>query len=255
MRVNVLGVGFDDIAFDQAVFRALELLDNDNKTYVVTPNPEIVWKARKDETLRLAVNNAELVLADGVGIVLGARILGTPLLSGRIPGIDFASSFLKEMAQSGRSLFLLGAKPGVAEQAGQKLKDSYPGLIIAGSEDGYFSGSRQVVEKINSTRPDVLFVCLGSPKQELWMAEFIRQLQVKLCVGLGGSLDVFAGKVKRAPAFFQKMGLEWLYRLFIDPRRIKRMAVLPLYVVALVWNRIIGDREQGAGVKRRGLRK
>ena len=238
MKINVLGVGFDDITIDQAVSRALEILNERKKTYIVTPNPEIVWKARKDETLRVVINNAELVLADGIGIVLGARLLGTPLPGGRIPGIDFASSLLKEMAQSGGSLFLLGAKPGVAEQAGNNLKDSYPGLIIAGSEDGYFSGSRQVIEKINSAKPDVLFVCLGSPKQELWMAEYIGQLRVKLCVGLGGSLDVFAGRVKRAPAIFRKLGLEWLYRLISDPRRIGRMVKLPLFVLSLVWKRI-----------------
>ena len=242
MRINVLGVGFDNTTLEQAVLSALEVLDGSEKTYVVTPNPEIVWKARKDETLRVALNNAGLVLPDGIGIILGARMLGTPLPGGRIPGIDFASSLLEKMAQSGKSIFLLGAKPGIAELAGQNLKDRFPGLVIAGSEDGYFSGSRQVIEKINSARPDVLFVCLGAPKQELWMAEYIGQLHVKLCAGLGGSLDVFAGRVKRAPAVFQKLGLEWLYRLLCDPRRIKRTMILPLYLLTLVWKRTFGVR-------------
>ena len=240
MRVDVLGVGFDDIAIGQAVLRACEILAENEKTYVVTPNPEIVSMARKDEALSLAVNNAGLVLPDGIGIILGARMLGTPLTGGRVPGIDFASSLLSEMAQSSRSVFLLGAKQGIAEQAGENLKEKFPGLVIAGSEDGYFTEDKPVIEKINSAQPDVLFVCLGSPRQELWMAEHIGHLQVKLCVGLGGSLDVFAGRVKRAHAFFRKLGIEWLYRLISDPRRIKRMIKLPLFVLAVMRKRLSG---------------
>ena len=167
-------------------------------------------------------------------------MLGTPLRGGRVPGIDFAVSLLEKMAVSGRSLFLLGAKPGTAELAGQKLKDKYPGLVIVGAADGYFTDDSAVVSEINGAQPDVLFACLGSPKQELWMAGNIDRLNVKLCAGLGGSLDVFAGNAKRAPVFMQKLGFEWLYRLFCEPRRIKRMIKLPLFVMVLVWKRMFG---------------
>ena len=238
MRIDVLGAGFDDITAEQAVQRTFEMLHSGEKAYIVTPNPEIVWMARRDEKLRTAINNAGLVLPDGIGIILGARILGTPLRGGRVPGIDFAASLLEQMARSCQSVYLLGAKPGVAEQAGQRLHDKYPGLVIAGASDGYFTDDGAVINEINKAQPDLLFVCLGSPKQELWMAGNIGQLDVKICAGLGGSLDVFAGNVKRAPVFMQKLGLEWLYRLFREPHRIKRIIKLPLFVLALVWKRI-----------------
>ena len=234
MRIDVLGVEFDDFAFEEAVKFARDCIESGEKTYVVTPNPEIVWMARRDDALRSIINGAGMVLPDGVGITLGARILGTPLRRGRIPGIDFASAMIGELAQFGGSIFLFGAKPGVAEAAGQKLGEKYPGLIIAGACDGYFTESAPIVDFINSAKPDVVLVCLGSPKQELWIAENIESLNAKLYVGLGGSLDVFAGKVKRAPAFFRKLGLEWLYRLFREPRRIKRMIKLPIFVFAVI---------------------
>ena len=240
MRIDVFGVEFDDITIELAALRAFEMLRSDEKAYVVTPNPEIVWMTRRDEALRSAVNNAELVLPDGIGIILGSRILGTPLRGGRVPGIDFAASLLERMAASGLSLFLFGAKPGIAELAGQRLRDKFPGLIIAGTADGYYYDEGSLVGEINKAQPDVLFVCMGSPKQELWMTGNIERLDVKLCAGLGGSLDVFAGIQKRAPAFMQKLGLEWLYRLVREPSRIKRMIKLPLFVMALIWKRILG---------------
>ena len=238
LRTDILGVGFDDISAQQAVSQAMELIREGRKTYVVTPNPEIVWQCRKDEALRGAVNNAGLVLPDGIGIVVAARILGTPLRSGRVPGIDFASGIFEKLAQSGGSAFLFGSKPGVAEEAGQRLALSYPGLVISGFADGYFSDSEPIIRLINDANPDLLLVCLGSPKQELWMAENAGRLNATLCVGLGGSIDVFAGRVKRAPAFFRKLGLEWFYRLVHEPWRIKRMIKLPLFIIAAFLERM-----------------
>jgi N-acetylglucosaminyldiphosphoundecaprenol N-acetyl-beta-D-mannosaminyltransferase len=242
MRINILGVGFDDITAEQAVLKAIDTINGVEKMYVVTPNPEIVWMARRDEKLRDALNGAGMLLPDGIGIIIGARILGTPLHGGRVPGIDFAESLFDTMSASGKSVFLLGAKPGIAEEAGQKLAEKYPGLKISGTSDGYFADDGPVIEKINSARPDVLLVCLGSPKQELFMTKNLVRLDVKLCAGLGGSLDVFAGKVKRAPVVFQKLGLEWLFRLIREPRRIKRMIKLPLFILVLIWKRVTGKR-------------
>ena len=240
-RIDVLGVGFDDVTVEQAVLRAFEKVDGGERFYVVTPNPEIVWRARRDEPLRNAINRAGLVLPDGVGIIIGAKILGTPIRGGRAPGIDFASAMLERMSNYGGSVFLLGAKAGVAELAGQKLIEKHTGINVAGAADGYFTDDAQVVEAINTAQPDFLLVCLGSPKQELWMERNIDRLNVKMCVGLGGALDVFAGKVKRAPAFFLKLGLEWFYRLVKEPRRIKRMIKLPIFVLAVIWRRIWGN--------------
>lgn len=245
-RVDVLGVGFDEITAGQAVAQSCGIMESGEKAYVVTPNPEIVWMARRDEALKAALNNARIVLPDGIGIILGARILGTPLRGGRVPGIDFAAALLEKMAEYGGRVFLLGSKPGVAEEAGSKLSESYPGLIIAGVSDGYFTDAGTVVENINAVKPDFLLVCLGAPKQELWIAENLDSLDVSLCAGLGGALDVFAGRVRRAPAVFRKLGLEWLYRIILEPRRIKRALKLPLFVLA-----VIRKRASGGSARRR----
>ncbi|MCL2201130.1 MAG: WecB/TagA/CpsF family glycosyltransferase [Oscillospiraceae bacterium] len=238
MRVNVLGIGFDNLSLEQSATLAFDKITSKEKTYAVTPNPEIVWLSRRNEALRSAINSAGLVLPDGIGVIYGAKILGTPLSHGRVPGIDFAAALFCKMAKAGLSVFLMGAKPGVAATAGENLAKTYPGLIIAGTADGYFTDSAPIIEKINSSRPDLLLVCLGAPKQELWMAENLEKLDVPLCAGLGGSLDVFAGNVKRAPVFFQKAGLEWLYRIFKEPKRLARSVSLPLFILRVIVKRI-----------------
>lgn len=239
-KTDVLGVGFDDIAIEKAVTYACDLMHGGEKSYIVTPNPEIVWLCRSNERLRAAISGAKLVLPDGIGIIIGARIMGTPLLYGRVPGIDFAAALFRKMAETGGKVFLLGAKPGVAVEAGIRLEKTYPGLVISGTADGYFTEDAPIVGQINTANPDLLLVCLGAPKQELWIAENIGALNVPLCAGLGGSLDVFAGRVTRAPVFFQKLGIEWLYRIIRDPRRIKRAFSLPLFAFAVIGKRLRG---------------
>lgn len=249
MRTDILGAGFDDLTIQQAVSRAGDILQSGEKSYIVTPNPEIVWMCRRREDLREAVNGAGLVLPDGIGIIIAARILGTPLHNGRVTGIDFSLNLFRYMAERRGSVFLLGSKPGIAEEAGNRIASEYPGLIIAGASDGYFTNDEPVIAQINDANPDLLLVCLGFPKQELWMAANLERLNVKLCAGLGGSIDVFAGAVKRAPAFFRKLGLEWLYRLILQPWRIKRMIKLPLFVLLAVWTRIRRGKSQEPGVR------
>ena len=230
MRIEILGVGFDNITVDQAEAEGVRLMDAPGVHYVVTPNPEIVEVCRGDPEAMEAVGGADLVMADGIGIDYGAKILGPPL-KGRVPGIVFAQRLMGRMAQSGKTLFLLGAKPGVAERAAERLKGEYPGLRIAGTHDGYFQDDAAVVSAIRSSGADVVFVCLGAPKQEKWMRRNGEASGAHLLVGLGGCLDVFSGQVKRAPAAFQKLGLEWLYRLGTNPSRIGRMMKLPLFLV------------------------
>jgi N-acetylglucosaminyldiphosphoundecaprenol N-acetyl-beta-D-mannosaminyltransferase len=241
-RTDVMGVGFDSITLDEAANKAFEIMKTKGKAYLVTPNPEIVMLCREDFALWEAVNGADMVLPDGIGIVYAAKILGTPLAQ-KVPGIDFASAVMERMASEGLSVFLFGAKPGVAELAAKNLKARFPGLAIAGTNDGYFSDDVPIIDKINSARPDFLMVCLGAPKQELWISRNILRLEVPLIAGLGGSLDVFAGTVKRAPAVWQRMGLEWLYRLVKEPRRIKRMAKLPLFMIHVILTRIRGKKD------------
>lgn len=226
---------------DEAVGKALELMEQRSAAYVVTPNPEIVMLCRENPSLSRAVENAAMVLPDGIGIVKGARILGTPLKQ-KLPGIDFAQELFSHMAIHGMTLFLLGAKPGVAEKAAANLSARFEGLKIVGTNDGYFEDSAPVIEKINSVSPDLLLVCLGAPKQELWMYENAHLLSVGLMAGLGGSLDVFAGIAERAPESWRKLGLEWLYRLKEEPSRAKRMTNLPKFGFAVIGRRIFRNK-------------
>lgn len=230
MRIDVLGVGFDNYTMDQAVAEGVRLMGEEGAHYVVTPNPEIVETCRQDAEAMEAVRGADLVLADGIGVVYGAKLLGTPL-KGRVPGIEFAQHLMERMAESGKSLYLLGAKPGIAELAAEKLVRRYPGLRIAGTHDGYFQDDGPVLAEIRASGADVVFVCLGAPKQEKWMRKNGKDTGAHLLIGLGGCLDVFSGTVQRAPEVFQKLGLEWFHRLLKNPSRIGRMMKLPLFLV------------------------
>ena len=197
---------------------------------MVTPNPEIVEICRENPEANRVINEADLVLPDGIGVIKGAAMLGTPLKE-RTPGIEFAAHLMGKMAEEGLSLYLLGAKPGVAELAAQKLTEQYPGLKIAGTHDGYFKEDAPVVEAIAASGADCVFVCLGAPKQEFWIKKNGPATGARLLCGLGGSLDVFAGTVERAPKFWCDHGLEWFYRLCKEPKRIGRMMKLPLFLV------------------------
>ena len=241
MRTDVLGVGFDDLTLDEAVQTGSGLVEADGFHYAVTPNQEFILAARKNPEFKQALLGADLVLADGIGVIYSAKILGRPLKS-KVPGIDFAQRLVAWMAEHGKRLFLLGAKPGVAELAAANLKAAYPGLIVCGTHDGYFQEDGPVVKTIQESAADVVFVCLGAPKQELWMVRNGPAAGARLMVGLGGSLDVFAGVVERAPEGFQKLGLEWLYRLMKEPRRIGRMARLPLVLFQAAVARLTGGR-------------
>lgn len=238
-RTDVLGVGFDNVTKAEAVDRALALIDAREGRYVVTPNPEIVMLAKENPALKEALAGADIVLPDGAGIIKGAAILGRPMKE-KVPGIDFACGVMARLAERGGSVYLFGAKPGVAEAAAETLRTKFPGLVISGTSDGYFSDDGPIIEKIKDAAPDLLLVCLGAPKQELWMAKMSGKLPVGLMVGLGGSLDVFAGTVKRAPEAWQKLDLEWLYRLLKEPRRIGRMMKLPLFVIEAAGERLRG---------------
>lgn len=239
VKIDVLGVSFDNVTMEEALDRAEALIAAGGTHYVVTPNAEFVQMAKKDPEFQALLNGADLVIPDGVGVVHAARILGRPL-KGRVPGVEFAAGLCARLASGGGRLFLLGAKPGVAELAAARLQGEYPGLTVCGAHDGYFKEDGPVAEEIRAAQADVVFVCLGAPKQELWMVRNGAACGARLLVGLGGSLDVFAGTVKRAPVRWQKLGLEWLYRLLKQPSRIGRMAKLPLFLVDAAAARISG---------------
>lgn len=234
-----MGVMIDNVTLEEAADRAAAMIEEGGFHYVVTPNTEFIQRAQKDGAFQALLNGADLAVPDGVGVVHAGRILGRPLKE-KVAGIELAAAVMERMAQKGQRLFLLGAKPGVAGKAAAMLASRYPGLVVCGTHDGYFKDSGPVVEEIRAARPDVIFVCLGAPKQEQWMVEYGPQTGAALLLGLGGSLDVFAGEVKRAPEVWQKMGCEWLYRLLHQPSRIGRMAKMPLFLVDAAGARLRG---------------
>ena len=214
---------------DEALDIAVSYISRGERCRVVTPNAEIAYQAERDKELRDIINNSQLVLPDGIGVIKASQILGTPLRQ-KVAGIEFGDQLCQRLAQTGHSVFLYGAKPGIAEAAAQKLKDKHPGLSVAGVFDGY-TPEEDAIKAINASGAEALFVCLGSPKQEQFMEKYQSSLKPLLMSGLGGSLDVFAGVARRAPKLFIRLGLEWFYRLLKQPSRIGRMSKLPLYLL------------------------
>lgn len=239
MKTDIMGIQFDNVTMDEAIDQAKRILSGTKTCYAVTPNAEIAYEAIHDEKLRALINEADLVLPDGAGVVLASKLLKTPLKQ-KVAGVDFADRLLGVLAETGKSVYLLGSKPGIAELAAEKMRQKHPGLIICGMHDGYFKEEAPIIEVVNEAAPDVLFVCLGAPKQELFMKAHQMELSCKLMIGLGGSLDSFAGTVKRAPKWMIRCNLEWLYRLIKEPKRFGRMLRLPKYLWAVVCRRIRG---------------
>ncbi len=230
MKTEILGVVLDDLTLQDAVDKALILMQERRGAYVCTPNPEMLWLSRRDVEFRAALRDADMRLPDGVGDLLAARILGSSLTE-RVSGIDFAEELLSRM---NGSVYLLGAKPGVAERAASNISEKWPAVCVVGVSDGYYSDEQSVIETIKGAKPDLLMVCLGMGRQERFMAKLSGCSEIGLMAGLGGTLDVLAGDSKRAPDFFIRHGLEWLYRFLCRPSRIKRLLRIPLFLAAVI---------------------
>lgn len=271
MRVNLLGARFDVVDLDGAVAQVAAMVQDGRPHQVVTLNPELLYRAQGEPALLALVNRADLVTADGVGVVWAARMAGKPVPE-RVTGIDLMLRLVARAAREGWRVFLLGGAPGVAEEAAARLKQQHPQLIVAGTCHGYFQeddggqqggaggGNRgnenpspisisagdnqdnlfsseetedlreaEVLEIIRRARPHLLFAGMGAPKQEKFIARNLKKLNVPVAVGVGGSFDVLAGRVKRAPLWMQRLHLEWLGRLWREPRRWRRMLVLPRF--------------------------
>ena len=233
-RINIRGVGFDNVTLAEAsALLRRRAAQGECGMAVYTPNSEIVQMCIGDSALAETVNAAALIIPDGIGVVKAARILGTPL-KGKVAGVELGREVLAFAAEDGLPVFFLGGKPGVAEIAAEKMCAAHPGLTLCGVHDGYFAKSGEendaVVRQIRESGAKILFVCLGAPAQEKWIAENRAALpEVQILMGLGGSLDIYAGTVKRAPKIFIKLGLEWLYRLLKEPWRIGRMMNRPKF--------------------------
>jgi len=234
-KINIMGILLNRADYDGALQKVESFLNDGGTKVIVTPNAEIIMAARNNEKLRRAINGADLCFPDGIGVVLASRIIGKPLHS-RTAGYDLMVRMLDMAARRNLSVFLLGGKPGVAEEASGNIKARFPGIRIAGTHHGYFdeSGEARILDIINESGADILLAAMGAPKQELFMSKNQGTLHCSIAMGVGGSLDVLAGRVRRAPVLMQKAGLEWLYRLVAQPTRIKRMSVLPLFLIEVM---------------------
>ncbi len=237
-KVNILGVKVSKHSIDSASELVCQYIKNgDRKKCIYTPNSEIIMVAYRDKQFCDVLNSADVLLADGIGVVYASKIVGNPI-GERAAGYDTACEVLRKLASYGASVYLFGSAEGVAVKAGEEICKRYPGIKIAGVSNGYFDDEREkeIIKDINDKKPDVLFVCLGAPKQEKWIHNHKDELDFGVAMGIGGSLDVFAGTVKRAPEFYQKHGIEWLYRLIKQPKRFVRMLDLPKFGLKVLLN-------------------
>lgn len=235
--VSILQTPIDALTTDTALLRINHMLHDGKKHLIVTANPEILYRATFDKTAREHLDKASMRTADGIGVLLGARILGQTLPC-RLTGVGLAEAIVKESSRRHWRIFLLGAKPGVAEEAQEKLLLRYPEASLVGAYHGYFTHLDEVLPLIEEAKPEIIFVAMGSPRQEavaLNLLEAVPSLSVAM--GVGGSFDVFSGRVRRAPVWIQRIGFEWCYRLITDPKRLRRAGALPKFALAVVKER------------------
>jgi N-acetylglucosaminyldiphosphoundecaprenol N-acetyl-beta-D-mannosaminyltransferase len=239
-RKRILGIPVDIVDMSQALTYIDHIIQSNEKdNYILAINAEKIIALQKDPFLKQMAENASLLVPDGIGAVLAVKLLYGIKIS-RVPGADLMQNICKEAARRGYRIFIYGAKEDVNKDAVERLKRTYPGLNIVGRCSGYISEEKmnELVNQINESGADILFVALGSPKQEKWMQDYLPRLNIKVCQGIGGTLDTIVGRVKRAPESFQKLGLEWLYRLLKEPRRIRRQLVLPVFVLKVFKEKI-----------------
>ncbi|SFG03816.1 N-acetylglucosaminyldiphosphoundecaprenol N-acetyl-beta-D-mannosaminyltransferase [Halobacillus alkaliphilus] len=233
MKEQFLGVDVSSYSYEELKQNIIADIEQRRQSFIVAINPEKILQAQEDPNLKNLLNKATYQIPDGVGVLLASK-MNRGDISSRVTGIDMLLALCEQASAHDKSVFLYGAKPGVAEKAKDGLLKRYPNLKVAGVLDGYEKDQEHVIQTINEAKPDVLFVALGSPKQEYWIVDHMKDLDVRIFQGVGGSFDVISGRVKRAPRFFQKFGIEWLYRLITEPWRLKRQIKLPTFLYK-VW--------------------
>lgn len=244
--IEIMGVKVNKITVEETVRCLNKFLEEAKAHAIYTPNTEMVMAAKKDEQLKEILNKSDLTIPDGIGLVYASRVKGNPLAE-RVTGYDISIKLLEIANDKSYSIYLLGGKEGVAKEAKEKINKIYPKLRIVGYHNGYFKGfhvgynnheeENQIIKEINESKPDILFVGLGASKQEKWISANKDKLNCRVIIGNGGTIDVLAGKVKRAPEIFQRFGLEWFYRLIKEPKRIKRQIVLPIFMLNVIFSR------------------
>ena len=233
-QISILGLKVHNLSMKETLDKIDSLIKQGGSHLLVTLGVEMVMAAQEDSEFRDIVNDASLVVPDSVGILWAAKKNGTPLKE-RVPGVEIIQRIAEENQKYNRRVFFLGAKPGVAKAASEKLKEKYPGFYPVGEHHGYFKDDNEVLPKIQESNPDLILVALGFPAQEKWFCRNRDKLGNSVCIGVGGSFDVISGKIKRAPLFFRKLGLEWFYRLITEPKRITRMMALPAFVIKVLF--------------------
>lgn len=240
--VRILGVDIDNIDIEEAGQITKELVETSNKSckMVVAPNTEFIMMAQKDEEFFDILKSADLATPDSVGVMLGGKFQKKPFKQ-RIPGQAYFRKVLEIGEKENWSFYLLGGKDDVAKIAVDNLKKVYPNINIVGYHEGYFEldGEEKVIQEINKLKPNVLFVAMGAPLQEKWIAKYKNDLKVDVAAGQGGTFDYEAGRIRRAPKVFQKLGIEWLWRLFLQPSRFIRMLALPVYLFKITFTKDI----------------
>lgn len=233
MSVDLLGFKIDNYSFDEAITKAKNLIDGDRVAQVITINPEMFQAAESDSYFENIIREAEMVIPDGVGVTLGLKLTGKS--AERIPGVDFAKRLLQEAALSNIPVAIIGAKEDVITKAVKNLENEISGLNIVYYHNGYFDNNSEIYEDLKKYSPKLILVALGAPKQEKFIYEAKKELNPALMVGIGGSLDVWSGTVKRAPKIFQVLCLEWLYRTIMQPSRFKRIfPAIPLFLIKVL---------------------
>jgi len=254
-RLNILDIWVDPVNRTEALERVRSFLEHGKRPHsIFAANPEKNFSVPSDPLLYEVYRESDLLLPDGIGIVAAARILHGAKLA-RVPGSEFIYDICGLAVQEGKGVFLYGAGEEVNKAAAEKLKIRFPGLFIAGRCNGYVKEEEMklLIERINASKAEILFLALGSPKQEIWYSRYKDLLEhVKVCQGVGGTLDTIAGTVKRAPEFWQKLSLEWFYRLISQPNRIKRQKVLPLFAAMVLLEKLRKRSEPPGRVKCRG---
>ena len=234
-RLDILGVQVDRISMLEALEKLEDFIRERRPRFIATANAEMVMLAWKDAAFCRILNSADLVLPDGAGVVWAARRLGGGMPE-RVAGYDLTQQLLQRAAVDGYRVYWLGSSPGVAEEAVAKATIKWPGIVTVGIRNGYFATDDETVKtEIRQAKPDILLCALGVPKQEKWLADNLADLQVPVAIGVGGTFDVMAGKVRRAPVWMQQSSLEWLYRLIHQPSRFIRMLALPHFVLRVLW--------------------
>lgn len=244
--VDVFGVKIHNTSLDDVTDQVDEFLKGDTLKVIYTPNTEIVMAAKDDRNLMELINRGDLILPDGIGLIYGSRIQKRPLKE-RVTGFDISMKMLEIANKNRYSLYLLGGKDGVARDAAKRIEERYSNIRIAGFHHGFFKGShiglvgereeQDIVDEINRVNPDIIFVGLGFPRQEMWIDGNRHRLKGRVIIGNGGVMDILSGNAKRAPEIYQKLGLEWLYRLIKEPSRFKRQLVLPKFMLYVLFNK------------------